>query len=574
MRGALRTKLRLFSLAIALFALVLCLRLYYIQVIDGQEYAFAAERQYEKANQALFDRGSIYFTRKDDTLLSAAGLTTGFRIAINPKTLSNPKAVYEALAAVAEVDRARFGTLVAKTDDPYEVVIERVSEDVGEQIAEQKITGVIVERSRWRSYPANAAAQSVGLVAYDEDSLVGRYGLERYYEYALSRERAGLFGNFFTEIFAEAGRAAGDARDASEGDIVTSLEPAVVQMLTDVLLEVHQGYGSTETGGIIMDPKTGEIVALASLPTFNPEDFKDADPRAFGNPLVENQYEFGSIMKALTVASGVDAGVINRASTYEDKGCTTLNTKTFCNYDLKARGVVAMQEVLSQSLNLGAAHIAGKLGRERFRDYFTRLGFGEETGIDLPSEASGNIENIRTSPRDIEYATASYGQGIAETPVQMIKALAALANDGMVVTPHLVTAIKLESGIEKKLAWSSPTRVFSEEAVEETTAMLVKVVDSKLADGTLSIPTMSVAAKTGTAQVAGAEGKYAEGKYFHSFFGYFPAYEPRFIILLYTKEPQGVQYASETLVHPFMDLTHFLINYYALPPDRVAQTDI
>ncbi len=570
MRSTLRLKLRFFSIAVIAFALLVILRLYFVQVIDGNEYAIKAERQYEKASQSLFDRGTIYFTRKDGTLLTSAGLSTGFRLAINPKLLKDPDAAYALITAHTPVDHDLFYAAAAKTDDPYEVIAERLPEAVGEALAGAKMPGIVIERERWRSYPAGKdAAQSVGLVAFSGDEeLAGRYGLERYYEYALSRESNGLFGNFFAELFAEAGEAAGDGRGVTEGDLITTIEPVVAEKLVQVLSEVQATYGSTETGGIIMRPSTGEILALGTIPTFDPEAFTEADPDTFGNPLVESQYEFGSIMKPLTVAAGIDAGAVSRNTTYDDTGCTTLNTKTICNYDLKARGVVPMQEILSQSLNLGAAYVANKLGHERFRNYFLALGFGEETGIDLPSEASGNVENIRTSPRDIEYATASYGQGIAETPVQMIKALGALANEGMVVTPHLVRAIRLESGIEKKLAWGSPERVFSPQAVEDTTAMLVRVVDTKLANGTLAIPTMSVAAKTGTAQVAGIGGKYAQGRYFHSFFGYFPAYEPEFIILLYTKEPGGVQYASETLTHPFMELTNFLVNYYALPPDR------
>jgi cell division protein FtsI/penicillin-binding protein 2 len=318
-----------------------------------------------------------------------------------------------------------------------------------------------------------------------------------------------------------------------------------------------------------MNPKTGEIIALDTSPSFNLNNFAQENASYFGNPLVEHQYEFGSIMKPITMAAGLDAGVITPASTYNDTGCTTVNTQTFCNYDLKPRGPnTPMQQILSQSLNIGAAHIATLLGHARFRSYFEKLGFGMETGIDLPSEVSGDIRNIKTSPRDIEYSTASFGQGIAETPVQMVKALGALANDGSVVTPHLVKAKRLDNGIVKPLSWGGEERVFSSAATESTTRMLVEVVDKKLADGTLKIPEMSVAAKTGTAQIAGSGGKYAEGRYFHSFFGYFPAYDPKFIILLYTKEPHGVQYASETLTRPFMELTHFLINYYNIPPDR------
>ena len=363
-----------------------------------------------------------------------------------------------------------------------------------------------------------------------------------------------------------------DARAAREGDLVTTIEPMVQEKLQQVLLEVNGRYGSIETGGIIMDPATGEIIALDTVPTFDANDFQNGDPAHFGNPLVEHQYEFGSIVKALTMAAGLDAGVVAADSTYNDTGCMTLNNKKFCNYDLKARGTTPMQEILSQSLNMGATFIALRVGHEKFREYFKQLGMGEETGIDLPSEVPGNINNILRSPRDVEYATASFGQGVAQTPVEMVKALGALANEGKVVTPHLVRAVKLESGIEKKLEWGGEERVFSKEATLDTTRMLVKVVDVKLDGGKVKIPSMSVAAKTGTAQIAGPGGKYYENLYLHSFFGYFPAYEPRFIILLYTRQPQGVQYASETLTHPFMELTHFLINYYEIPPDRAEVT--
>jgi len=335
------------------------------------------------------------------------------------------------------------------------------------------------------------------------------------------------------------------------------------------LMEIQSKYSSAETGGIIMDPKTGEIIALETVPSFDPNMFAEQDSEHFGNPMVEKRYEFGSIVKAITMTAGLDAGVVTPDTTYNDLGRITLNNKTISNYDGKARGVVPMQEVLSQSLNTGASYVAGRLGHERMRNYFTELGMGAETGIDLPSEITGTIDNILESPRDIEYATASFGQGIAQTPVEMVKALGALANDGKVVTPHVVRAIKLESGIVKELSWGNSEQVFKPKAVEQVTHMLVNVVDKSLAGGTVSIPEMSVAAKTGTAQIAGPGGKYYDDRYFHSFFGYFPAYDPKFIILLYTREPRGVQYASETLTHPFMELTQFLIGYYAIPPDRV-----
>ncbi len=570
MRAALRFRLRLLSVAIILFALLLILRLYFIQVVHGEEFALKAERQYTKSASALYDRGSIYFTRKDGTYLSGAGVSTGFKVALAPDQLKDVDAAYTLIASHLAIDEAEFREAAGKKGDPYESIAVHVPEAAGQAIADAELPGVIVERDRWRTYPAGiAAAQSLGFVAFDnDDTLAGRYGLERYYDDVLARKSEGLFGNFFAELFANLNNVTGDGRSAREGDLITTLEPVVSEKLRQVLLETNAHYGSLETSGIIMNPKTGEIIALDSYPSYDPNDVAGSNADHFGNPLVEHRHEFGSIVKALTVASGIDAGVITPGTTYTDTGCITLNTKKICNHDLKARGTASMQDVLSQSLNLGVSFISQRLGHEKMRNYVEKLGLGTETGIDLPSEISGDIENLRNSPRDVEYATAAFGQGIAMTPVEMIRALGTLANDGALVTPHLVKAVRLESGIVKELSWGDSERVYAPETVQATTRMLVHVVDNDLAGGRAMIPEMSVAAKTGTAQVADAGGGYSSYRYFHSFFGYFPAYDPEFIILLYTREPQGVRYASETLTEPFFELTKFLISYYDLPPDR------
>jgi cell division protein FtsI/penicillin-binding protein 2 len=573
MRREVRLRLRILSAGLLAIVLLLVIRLYFVQIVHGRDFSLRADRQYISSSQALYDRGSIYFTDKNGTTLSAATLGTGFIVSINPSQITDAEATYAKLNAITPIDHDAFVASAVKKDDPYEVVGNKVPDEAGQAISTAKITGVTVTRQRWRTYPAGPeAAQSIGFVAFDNDnSLAGRFGLERYYNDVLDRGAVGLFGNFFAELFANLDNVVVDARASREGDLITTIDPVVQEKLDQVLAATNAKYGSTETGGIIMNPKTGEIIALDSYPSFDANDFAHGDPAHFGNPLVEHQYEFGSIMKPLTMTAGLDAGVITPTSTYNDTGCVSVNKQTFCNYDLKARGPgTPMQEILSQSLNVGAAFIATKLGHERFRTYFEHLGFGTETGTDLPSEVGGNIQNIKTSPRDIEYDTASFGQGIAETPFQMIKALGALANNGSVVTPHLVKAIRLENGVTKTLSWGKPEQVFSPTAVADTTTMLIKVVDTKLANGKDIIPNLSVAAKTGTAQIAGPGGKYAPGLYFHSFMGYFPASDPKYIILLYTVKPQHVEYASETLTDPFMTLTHFLINYYVVPPDRTA----
>ncbi len=255
-------------------------------------------------------------------------------------------------------------------------------------------------------------------------------------------------------------------------------------------------------------------------------------------------------------------------ATYYDAGSIELSDYTIKNYDGRGRGTVLIQEILSQSLNTGVAHIADLLGKERFRKYFYGLKLGSETGIDLPNEGHGLVKNLE-SPREVEYATASFGQGIALTPIAAVRALSTLANGGVLVTPHLTRRIEYENGKVHEVGFPAGERVFSEAATEDLTRMLVKVVDTALKHGDAKKEHYTIAAKTGTAQIADTlTGGYYDDRYLHSFFGYFPAYDPKFLIFLYTIEPKGVQYASETLTDPFMELTEFLINYYTLAPDR------
>jgi cell division protein FtsI/penicillin-binding protein 2 len=574
MRRAFRFRLRVVAGLIATVAILLVVRLYFVQILQSQEYALRAEHQYISTTQELYDRGSILFTRKDGTYISAGTVATGFIIAIDPEHLKDPNAVYQSLITVLpDINHDAFFASAAKTTDPYEVVMHHASEDAGHKISAMKIPGVMVELERWRVYPDTYhAAQSVGFTAYDDNNqITGRFGLERYYDDVLQQQGGGAFGNFFAELFANLDDVVVNAKNAREGDVITSIEPVVQEKLDQILAGVNAQYHSEETGGIIMDPSTGEIIAMDTYPSFDPNHFQTEDPNHFANPLVSSRYEFGSIFKTLTMTSGLDAGVITPETTYTDTGCIEVDKKRICNFDLKARGLIPMQQILSQSLNVGASFIATKLGHEKFRTYYTKLGLGTETGIDLPSEIRGDIHNLQ-SPRDVEYDTASFGQGIATTPVETIRALGALANHGSIVTPHLATAIRLQSGVVKHLAWGDPQKVFAPGAVDETTHMLIEVVDTKLGNGKVKIPEMSVAAKTGTAQIAGPDGKYYAHDYFHSFFGYFPATNPKYVILLYTRKPQGVKYASETLTMPFIDLTHFLINYYDVPPDRATYT--
>jgi stage V sporulation protein D (sporulation-specific penicillin-binding protein) len=417
---------------------------------------------------------------------------------------------------------------------------------------------------------SSLAARSIGFVGYADDGseLRGKYGLERQYDEILFQKRQVLSINFFAELFSNLGELVYKREGNRTGNIVTTLEPSVSRMLDSVLQETNDLYDSALTAAIIMDPKTGEIVAMNAVPSFDLNDRSDATVEQFQNPLVEDVYEFGSTIKALTVAAGLDAGAITPQTTYYDAGFIELDGFTIKNFDGRGRGTVPMQEVLNQSLNTGVSHIVQKMGKERFRQYFLGYKLGSETGIDLPNEVHGLVDNLE-SPRDVEYATASFGQGIAMTPVEAVRALATLGNGGRLVTPHLVKQIEYDDGEIKEMRYPDGEQILRKETSEEISRMLVTVVDKALKHGTVALPHHTIGAKTGTAQIPDpVNGGYYEDKFLHSFFGYFPAFDPEFIVFMYTVEPKGVQYASETLTDPFIEITKFLINYYSIPPDR------
>lgn len=563
-------RVRIIFGVLVLIALVLLFRLYDVQIVDGSFYSDRADRQYVRTTGNLYDRGSIFMEDKEGRLVSGATLKTGYTIALNPSVIEEESDVYNILASYFEIDEEEFLSRTAKTDDPYEEIAHRVPKETAFKIRDASITGLNIYKDRWRFYPGDSlASHALGFVAFDEDTLKGVYGIERYYNDILSRESGDTHVNFFAEVFANLNKTLFNSSAVREGDIVTGLEPSVQLFLDRKLEEIQETWDSKLTAGIIMNPNNGEIYALGVYPTFDLNNFKEEENVSiFNNPLVENVYEMGSIVKPLTMAAGLDSESVTAETTYYDAGFLELDGFTIGNFDGKGRGYVDMQEVLNQSLNTGVSFVVEEMGTDVFGNYMKQYGIGEETGIDLPNESAGLIDNL-DSPRQIEYATASFGQGIAMTPIATVRALATLANGGVLVTPHIATKIKYKNGLSKKVSFNDGERVLKPETAEEITQMLVKVVDEALLGGTVKQENYSIAAKTGTAQIAKVDERgYYDDRFLHSFFGYFPAYNPEFLVFLFTVEPKEVRYASQTLTHPFIDTVKFLTNYYEVPPDR------
>ncbi len=560
-------RLRIVAFLVIFIAGFFIVRLFYLQVVRGAEYLDTADRQYLKSATTFYNRGSIFFSNKDGTLVPAATLKQQFLLTINPELISNPDLVYNELSKVVTIDYAKF-VEQANADSSYREVLKGLDQATAEKISDLNLRGVSLYKEKIREYPAgNTASHVIGFIGYQGDEYAGRYGLELAYDDVLSHEESGSFSTFLAEIFLGLSGSFLDAPERPSGDLILTIEPRVQNMLEESLIETLSKWNADGAGAIVMNPKTGKIIAMSALPNFNPTG-PIADVRVLPNPLTENVYEMGSVVKPLTVASGLDSGVIKTDSIYNDLGTMTLNGRTFSNYDGRARGTVPVQEILNQSLNTGVAHIMQLMGVDKFRKYMLSFGIGEKTGIDLPNEVAGLVSNLQ-SDRQIEHATASFGQGIALTPIGITRAFSALANGGFLVKPYVVSEIKYTSGLSDKTETQILDRAISKKASEDITKMLIKTVDTALANGQYSMDRYTIAAKTGTAQISDpVNGGYYPDRYLHSFFGYYPAYNPEFIVFIYLIEPKNVRYASETLSEPFFNLAEFLLNYYEVAPDR------
>jgi len=581
-------RINLIKIGFFIFGFILIYRLYNLQVLSGDHYKETIFKQVNYKEKASAKRGSIYFQDKRGKLVSAAVQKTGYAAAVNPNLVQNPENLFEEISEIIEIDRDAFLGKAGKKGDPFEIFAKGLSKEAAGKIKDLKLKEIAVLEDDERFYPAgNLASHILGFVGYKDEDLGGRYGMEYFYNDILKGKESADGGALAETVFNFTKTIFDSAAGAGEGaDLILTIEPTAQSFLESVLENTLDRWRASavapapaadtenftsltqQVGGIIINPQNGKILAMAAKPDFNPNEYgKVKNFSLFVNPFVENIFEMGSVFKPLTLAAAIDQNMLSASSTYFDKGYVILDGKRIENFDGKGRGKVTMQDVLNESLNTGAVFAMQSLGKNGFKNYIEKYGLGAGTGIDLPNEEKGNISNLR-SGREIEYATASFGQGIAITPIEFTAAVSSLANGGYLVKPYIAEKVSYRLFSDRVLNVGTKERILKGSSSETITRMLVNTVDNALLEGTRKMENYSIAAKTGTAQMPKEGGGYYENEYFHSFFGYAPAFDPQFLVFLYFKNPRGVKYASHSLTDPFMDIMKFLLNYYEVPPDR------
>lgn len=528
--------------------LFLIFNVYKLQIKESLYYSARAQSQYQLAGFLEPHRGVIYFLDKNNNAIPAAINKSYDAIFAVPRDIKDIDKAVENLAPLLNLPQEELRRKLSK-DNLYEILVKKATPEQVAKISEAKIKGIHVDEQDWRHYPFNKmAAHVLGFVGFgdNEVKMEGRYGIEKHFNNLLSGQPGSIDGKEITKPTQGT-----DIHLTIDRNIQFEIENALKN-----LVEEKKAVGGTI---IVQEPKTGRVLGLANWPDFDPNNYSQSDLSSFINPAVQLIYEPGSVFKVITMAAGLDSGKITPQTTYYDSGVINFRDgKKIQNWDLKSHGQVIMSEIIEHSINTGSAFVESKIGHQNFYNYLKNFGFENKAGIDLPGEVAGNLRNVENYKADIDFASASFGQGIAVTPLQLISAVSAIANDGKLMTPFIIA-----SNEPKEVR-----QIISPEAAQATTKMMTSAVrKAKVAQ----IPNYFIAGKTGTAQVPDFKrGGYTKDV-INTYAGFAPASDPKFTILIKLDKPAGAPLAGTTVVPVFHDLSQFILNYYNIRPDNLDE---
>lgn len=573
-------KFWVFVAGISLLFLIVLIRLFQVQILAHSEYKAKADNKHQARVDLIGDRGNIYFQnlKSGDNFPVAINLITydiGFDANFISQTNESNKAQIKEFIDqnFPDIDKVKLEEEFNNKDKKYYIFAKDVPENIVEPLKKKALKGIILEKKSVRSYPEKTLGSHI-LGYFSKYKQEGQYGLEQYYNEKLK----GQVG--FASVEAKDRRGVWlantkiEKQDATNGsNLILTVDHTIQFKLEDILAELSAEFKPKTALGAIMDPKTGDILAMAATPNFDINEYnKVEDIGVFKNPLVENLYEQGSIFKPITVGIGLDKGVITPSTTYEDKGTEKINGFDISNWSNKVYGTQTMSYALENSLNLGMIFIQRKLGREAFvSGIIDQFQIGKETGVDLPGEVKSNTNNLTKQARDlreVDFANASYGQGISMTPIRMLTSFNSIVNEGKIMKPRIIKSIQNSEGEITNIEPEVQGQSMSPEKARQLSEMLVDVVENSSARQVM-VDGYNIGGKTGTGQIASIGGFQKEGGETHQSFIQFATLDnPKYTLLISLNAPQGSRFADTSVVPKIKPLNEFLLSYLNVPPDK------
>jgi len=538
-------------------------RLFYWQVVRAQELSALGQAQYDQQVVSPAQRGEI--KTSDEFTIAADKLA--FLVYANPKVVKDKDKESDALSKMLDIKSATISALLS--ENKFWIPIKsHIDNTVKVKIDSQYLPGVGFEEQTMRFYPeASMAANLLGFVGKDENgSDKGYFGLEGYYDRQLSGK------NGISIIVHDAAghpilAKMNDSTVKVDGrDLVLNVDRRIQFMLDEELKKGIATYGAKSGMAAVMDPKTGGILAMSSFPTFDPAAYQNYSENLYANPFITNTYEPGSTFKPIIMASAMDAGLVK-----PDTKCTAcsgpvqIGDYAIHTWDDKYFPNLSMNDVIVHSDNTGMVFVGEKLGLDRMVDYLQKFGVGDTTGIDLQGEEAPEIH-----PKDqwypIDLATATFGQGITVTPMELLDAISAIANNGKRMQPQVVATVQTPDGQTIPIPPKEIDQPISATTAQVMTQIMVNAVNNGESKY-YRLKGYDIAGKTGTAQIPVA-GHYDATKTIASFVGFAPATDPRFVMLVILNEPSSSIYGAETAAPIFFSVAKDILLYYGIPPNE------
>lgn len=557
-------------LNVAVFGLTFCAavllaQLFRYQIKDHELLKQSAVAQRTWNKEVPSKRGNILDS--DGHLLALD--VVQWDVSASPPLVIEPEDLATRLAELLGQPREEIYARLT-SDEEWLPLANDVEYQAGEAILGLQAPGITCTPSYHRFYPEGELfAHVLGIV---NDTGDGYYGVDGYYNQLLR----GGEGKRLVEqnpVGQELPIGPQEELPPQPGNnLVLTLDRNIQYIAREELLRAIKEYGAESGTVLVMNPQTGALLASYSHPAFDPNEFARADLDRLADPAVSKLYEPGSVFKVITWAAGLDSGTISPGTTFYDDGALEVGGRVIRNWDRQGHGLVTMQDGLVQSLNTVAAFTSTSMGKAVFYNYLRRFGLGALTHVDLDIEGPGMMKQPGDSNWfPSELGTNSFGQGIAVTPLQMISAVAAVANQGMLTQPYVVQqfiARDPETGGLRTIQVEPMVvrRAISQETAQTMTKMLVQVVESGATKA--KIPGYRVAGKTGTAQIPTPYG-YHPSDTIGSFVGYVPADDPQFIVLVKLDKPTASPWGSQTAAPTFRAIAERILAYLQIPPDEL-----